>query len=142
MTGGTFTTTGTCANDTATNANIWTAASNKMVEAANLNNSQNLVTLTDAATIAVDMATFVNGTVTLGGNRTLGAPTNTQTGRSGCIFVVQDGTGSRTLAYNAVWKFSNAVTPTLSTAPAAVDMLCYIVRDSTHIIATVSLGVT
>ena len=36
------------------------------------------VSLTDAATIAVDMSTGINFTVTIGGNRTLGNPTNTK----------------------------------------------------------------
>ena len=36
------------------------------------------VNLTDAATIAVDMSTGINFTVTIGGNRTLGNPTNTK----------------------------------------------------------------
>lgn len=88
------------------------------------------------------MATGVNFTVTLGGNRTLGAPSNTQAGRSGCIFLVQDGTGNRTLAYNAVWKFASGVDPVLSTAAGAVDMLCYIVRDSSNIMATITLNMS
>ncbi len=43
------------------------------------------VTLTDAATIAVDMSTFINAVVTLGGNRTLGQPSNTKVGQAGVI---------------------------------------------------------
>src|SRR3990167_5295618 len=50
------------------------------------------VTLTDGATIAVDMSTFINAVVTLGGNRTLGSPTNEKVGQTGFIRIVQDGT--------------------------------------------------
>ncbi len=53
--------------------------------------------LTDASTIAVDMSVGNNFSVTLGGNRTLGNPTNLTAGQSGVIFITQDGTGSRTL---------------------------------------------
>lgn len=62
------------------------------------------VTLTDAATIAVDMATVINGHVTLGGNRTLGNPTNPKPGQTGRIRVTEDGTGGRTLSFAGNWK--------------------------------------
>jgi hypothetical protein len=99
------------------------------------------VVLTDAATVAVDMAVG-NGdfTVTLGGNRTLGAPTNTSDNLSGKIAITQDGTGSRTLAYNAVWKFPGGTVPTLTTTAAAVDTLFYTVRSSTLIDAVLQKG--
>jgi hypothetical protein len=88
------------------------------------------VTLTDASTIAVDMSTFLNAKVTLGGNRTLGQPSNTKVGQSGFIRIIQDGTGSRTLAYHADWKFAYGSDPVLTTTASATDMLFY------HVIAT------
>ena len=57
-----------------------------------------IVTLTDGATVTPDMADGNNFSLTLGGNRTLANPTNLTAGQSGSIFLVQDGTGSRTLA--------------------------------------------
>lgn len=87
------------------------------------------VTLTDAATIAVDMAAGTNFTVTLGGNRTLGAPTNAKPGQGGMIECIQDGTGSRTLAFASAWKRVGGA-PTLSTAAGAKDYLHYKVRSS------------
>ena len=71
--------------------------------------------------------------MTLGGNRTLGNPTGMVTGQTGSIFIVQDGTGGRTLAYSSNWEFPNGTAPTLSTAVGAVDRLDYIVRSSTAI---------
>lgn len=56
------------------------------------------VVLTDAATIATDAKLGRNFRVTLGGNRTLGAPTNPTDGQICQWEVIQDGTGSRTLA--------------------------------------------
>jgi hypothetical protein len=85
------------------------------------------VTLTDAATIAVDMSTFINAVVTLGGNRALGNPTNEKVGQSGVIRIVQDATGSRTLTYGTDWEFAGGVAPVLSTAANAQDLLFYYV---------------
>lgn len=89
-------------------------------------------TLTDAATVAFDVSAGVNGHVTLGGNRTLGAPSNGQAGQSGIIRITQDGTGSRTLSYNAVWKFPGGTAPTLSTAAGSVDLLAWYSPDGTN----------
>lgn len=94
------------------------------------------VALTDAATIAVDFSTGINFTVTLGGNRTLGLPSNMKVGQTGWIQITQDGSGSRTLAYTAGWKFANATPPTLSTAPNAVDMLFYTVLTSSTVLGS------
>ena len=68
--------------------------------------------------------------MTLAGNRTLGAPTNATAGQSGVIVVTQDGTGSRTLAYNSVYKFAGGTAPTLTTTASAVDVLAYYVESS------------
>jgi hypothetical protein len=90
-----------------------------------------VVALTDAATIAIDAAFGVGGnpliaTVTLAGNRTLGAPSNPNDGRRLILRIKQDGTGSRTLAYNAVYRFpSDIPTPILSTAANATDILAF-----------------
>lgn len=55
-------------------------------------------TLTDAATIATDASLGNRFRVTLGGNRTLGAPTNPTDGQQVVWEIIQDGTGSRTLS--------------------------------------------
>lgn len=64
----------------------------------------NKFTLTDAATILVDCANGSQQVVTLGGNRTMGAPSNVQPGFIIWFTIIQDGTGGRTLAWNAVYK--------------------------------------
>lgn len=64
------------------------------------------VTLTDAATIAVDASLGTTFVVTLTDNRTMGAPTNPQTGTTISFIVIQDGTGGRTLAWNAAYNVS------------------------------------
>ena len=92
--------------------------------------------LTDGATITPDFSLANNFSVTLGGNRTLANPTNLTAGASGCIWITQDGTGSRTLAYGSYWDFTGGTAPTLTTTAAAVDCLVYSVQSTTKITAT------
>jgi len=92
-----------------------------------------ITTLTDAASIVVDFALGNNFLVTIGGNRTLAAPSNAVAGQTGQIYVVQDSTGSRTLAYNSVYQFVSGASPTLSTGASDVDILMYSTRSATTI---------
>ena len=118
--------TGAITNIAATNAaQSYTAAQRGTISA-----------LTDGATITADFAVANNFSVTLGGNRTLANPSNQTAGQSGCIWITQDGTGSRTLAYGSQWDFTGGTAPTLSTTAAAVDCLVYAVQSSTKITAT------
>lgn len=83
--------------------------------------------LTDGATIAWNGST--NGqvvAVTLGGNRTMDAPTNIVQYAMYILRVTQDGTGSRTLAFNAAYKFGTAGAPTLTTTASKTDILGFI----------------
>ena len=100
------------------------------------------VALTDASTVAVDLSLGNNFTLTLAGNRTLGAPSNVTAGQSGVIVVTQDGTGSRTLAYNSAYKFAGGTAPTLTTTASAVDVLAYYVESSSRITVTSLLNVS
>lgn len=117
-------------NNTYTGTNTY---SSTMI--ANGNAYMSIDALTDAATIAVDMSVGNNFSVTLGGNRTLGNPTNLTAGQSGVIFITQDATGSRTLAYSSFWDFPSQTAPTLTTTANAIDVLVYTVRNSTSIAA-------
>lgn len=91
------------------------------------------VSLTDVSTIAVDMSTFLNAIVILGGNRTLGNPSNPKVGQSGSIRVVQDATGSRTLAFGGNWRRVGGP-PVLTTTASATDVLVYKVLTATFIL--------
>ena len=92
-----------------------------------------ITALTDGATITPDFSVRNNFSVTLGGSRTLANPTNLTAGQSGIIYVTQDGTGSRTLAFGSYWKFPGNTAPTLTTTANAVDALVYTVRSATSI---------
>ena len=102
-----------------------------------------LSTLSDGANIQVNFISGIHHTVTLGGNRTFSDPSNTASaiGQSGSIFIVQDGTGGRTLAFHGDYKFAGGTAPTLSTAANAVDRLDYVIRASDNVHCVVSLDV-
>jgi hypothetical protein len=91
------------------------------------------VTLTDAATVAIDLSLGNHFQLTLGGNRVIGAPTNVVAGQSGVIRLVQDGTGSRTASWNSVFKFPGGTAPTLTTAANSVDLLAFHVESASRI---------
>ena len=82
-------------------------------------------TLTDGATIDWDAVTQDVCKVTLGGNRTLNAPTNGTAGQFISILVIQDGTGSRTLTWNAVYEFASDTAPTLTTTASLGDLFVF-----------------
>jgi len=92
-----------------------------------------ITALTDSATITPDLAASNNFSVTLAGSRTLANPTNIVAGQSGSVFITQDGTGSRTLAFGSYWDFAGGTAPTLSTDAASVDRIDYVVRSATSI---------
>jgi len=83
----------------------------------------NATTLTDQATIAWDLNENQVAQITLGANRTLGAPTNMKDGGTYILRIIQDGTGTRTLAFNAVFKFPEGYPPPISTAASAIDIM-------------------
>lgn len=119
-------------NGTTSNVGIGTNSPVKKLTVSGASNG-NITTLTDAATITPNLDSSDMFTVTLGGNRTLANPSNIDAGQTGSIFIVQDGTGSRTLAWGSYWDFAGGTAPTLSTASGAVDRVDFIVRTSTSI---------
>jgi hypothetical protein len=82
-------------------------------------------TLTDGATISWAANTQQVATVTLGGNRTMAAPTGLVSGAFYALNVIQDSTGSRTLTWNSVFKWTGGAAPTLSTAASAKDFFVW-----------------
>jgi len=96
----------------------------------------------ESGTITLDFGSSNNFKMTLTGTSTLGAPTNASGGQSGSIFILQDGTGSRTLAYNAVFAFAGGTAPTLTTTASGQDALLYYVQDPSTIITTSVLNIS
>ena len=114
------------------NVNVWTK-----------NNSVTPVALTDAATITVDASLSNVFTVTLGGNRTLGNPTNLTNGMVITFIVTQDGTGGRTLAYSSKYKWGLgglSTAPALSTGVGSVDLISCYYDSASDTLRSVMLG--
>ena len=94
-----------------------------LITSAKLNYSES--TLTDQATVTWDASTQDVCKLTLGGNRTMAAPTNNTTGQFISILVIQDGTGSRTITWNAVYEFASDTAPTLTTTANLGDVFVF-----------------
>ena len=81
------------------------------------------VSLTDGANIATDAALGNYFRVTLAGNRTLDNPTNLLDGQALVYKILQDATGSRTLAYGSIFRFPAGTAPVLTTTANATDLI-------------------
>ena len=79
-------------------------------------------TLTFDATQDWDVRASPVAKVTLTANVTFDAPTNPTTGQFISIVCIQDGTGSRTIAWNAVFEFASDTAPTATTTANLGDM--------------------
>ena len=83
--------------------------------------------LSDGANIAWNVINSPVAKVTLAGNRNLSAPSGTTpaSGQFVSLLVIQDGTGSRTLTFNAVYEFKDDTAPTLTTTAAKGDIFVF-----------------
>jgi hypothetical protein len=84
-------------------------------------------TLTDGATITWDVIDSPVAKVTLGGNRTLSAPSGTTpiAGQFVSLLIIQDGTGGRTVTWNAVYEFAADTAPTLTATASLGDLFTF-----------------
>ncbi|HLK72257.1 MAG TPA: hypothetical protein VKU77_01275 [Streptosporangiaceae bacterium] len=85
-----------------------------------------VVALTDGATIATNAALGNDFRVTLGGNRTMGAPSNPADGQKITYQLTQDATGSRTVTWNAAFDFGTSGAPTLTLTAAKTDLIRFV----------------
>jgi hypothetical protein len=119
-----------------TNANNLTTISGAML------NTQD--TLTDQATIAWDVIASPVAFVTLGGNRTMAAPSGTGTaaGQFISLLVKQDGTGGRTITWNAVYEFPSDTAPTLTATANLGDIFSFRYNGSKWLLIGQTLALT
>ena len=82
-------------------------------------------TLTDASTITWNSLTQSVAKVTLGANRTMGLASGGVTGAFISLLVIQDGTGSRTITWNAAYEFTGDAAPTLTATAAKGDLFVF-----------------
>jgi hypothetical protein len=90
-----------------------------------------VVALVDGANISVNAAAGDEFTVTLGGNRTIDAPTNPVNGDMILFRLTQDAGAPRTVTWNAIYDFSASLpAPVLSTGVGDVDYVGFIYDSS------------
>jgi hypothetical protein len=82
-------------------------------------------TLIDGSTVNWNALTSPVAKVTLGGNRTFAAATGGVAGTFASLLVIQDGTGSRTLTWNAAYEFAADTAPTLTTTANLGDLFVF-----------------
>jgi hypothetical protein len=85
----------------------------------------NEVALTDGATINWAVNTSPVAKVTLGGNRTITDPSGGVAGQFVSLLIIQDGTGSRTVTWHAVYEFASDTAPTLTTTANKGDLFVF-----------------
>lgn len=88
-----------------------------------------IITLTDGATVTVDLSKRGIHAVTLGGNRIL-AVSNATVGQTFVLRLLQDGTGSRTVTWFTTIKWVDGVAPTLTTTINKADTFGFIVTSA------------
>jgi len=132
-------------------ATLGTSAASKVLSA----NSNNLTTisgailntedtLTDGSTIAWNVINSPVAKVTLAGNRTMAAPSGTgpAAGQFISLLVIQDGTGSRTITWNAVYEFPSDTAPTLTTTANLGDIFSFRYNGSKWLLIGQTLALT
>ena len=90
-------------------------------------------TLTDGSSIDWNVLTSPVAKVTLAGNRTLNAATGAQAGQFVSLLIIQDGTGSRTLTFNAAYEFKDDTAPTLTTTASKGDLFVFRYNGSKYL---------
>jgi len=81
--------------------------------------------LTDASTVTINALTQSVSKIVLGGNRTIGLASGGVAGAFISILVIQDGTGSRTVTWNAAYEFTGNEAPTLTTTANLGDLFVF-----------------
>jgi len=81
--------------------------------------------LTDASTVTINALTQSVSKIVLGGNRTIGLASGGVAGAFISILVIQDGTGSRTVTWNAAYEFAADTAPTLTTTANLGDLFVF-----------------
>ena len=113
-------------------ATLGTTAASKIFTA----DANNLTAISGAVVLTEDTLTFDStqdwdvraspvAKVTLTNNVTFDAPTNPTTGQYIAIVCIQDGTGSRTISWNAVFEFKDDTAPTATTTANKGDMFTF-----------------
>ena len=81
----------------------------------------------------LDFDAYQNFVLTFTGNVTLANPITESVGQSGIIVIIQDGTGSRTIAIGTDYEWPAGTATTISTSANAVDIIPYFIKAANSI---------
>jgi hypothetical protein len=101
---------------------------------------QTTQTLTDAATVTVNVNSGYDMTITYGGDRTMGAPSNLVAGGSGTI-TASAGASARTITWNSVYRLNGSSGPTTNFAASSVNKIYWHCPDGTNVDISIGYGV-
>lgn len=88
----------------------------------------------NTGTVDLDFSAKQNFVLTLTGNITSLTASNEQTGQSGFIVFIQDGTGGRTVSLHGDYETAGGAGLTLSSAASTTDVVPYVVAASSRIL--------
>lgn len=93
---------------------------------------QTVASSSNTTTLDLDTGDYfhING---LNENTTIANPSNVIAGQCGTLFITQDGTGSRTVAWGSSWEFIGGTAPTATTTASATDRVDFIALSTTSI---------
>lgn len=125
----------------ATASEIWSKTASKLIDAEQAWEAAEYVALTSATSIALNLNSGVNFSLTLGHTATLSNPTNAKEGQSGVIVVTQDGTGGRELSFGTAYVTTGDLTVSVDTTANRVTILSYLVLPGGNVWITSAKGV-
>jgi hypothetical protein len=114
-------------------ADVWAATPDKTFTTGLIETASAPVTLTDAATVALNWDTFINGEVTITANRILGNPTNGQPGTWRTVYVIAS-SGTRTLTFGNQYLGDVPLLTDITTAKAYLLMVYC--RTASHFVVS------
>lgn len=103
-----------------------------------------ITSVTYASTVTLDMNASNDFEISpLTGNIVIANPSAIASapGQGGSIWIEQDGTGSRTVSFGAMFKFGSGTAPTATTTASAIDRVDYKVKNASTIDAVYSTDV-
>ena len=94
----------------------------------------NMISQTAGGTdVTLDLDTSNYFTITMTGNVSLTTPSNPVVGQSGVIYLIQDGTGSRTAKWSSALNWPSGTTISCTPSINSVDLFSFFVRGTSDI---------
>lgn len=124
-----------------TTSDFNSAQGDKILPVQSVWDAADYVAIAYSPSVALNLNSGSNFTITLTGDITLANPTNAKHGQSGVIALIQDATGNRTVSFGSYFKFANGEPPIIDGDPGRINMVLYTVYSGSFIVTSVLAGV-